>query len=232
MSTINFVPNDYVQQKQSNRANSLYLFLLLAVLCGIGATFSVLKMQQRSVRSEMLEISREMSAARDEIAKLEELKEMSNTRMKVMMMSASLLEPVPRSVLLASLTNNLPGSVSLLELNLDEKDPPKVIAPAQTKGAKAKSSQAKPAATETKIPEPEILLELKGLAPSDIEVASYIANLSGSILFDQVQLIQSNEKIIDGIHFREFRLKARIKPGVELTREDIESIRKKRNETI
>ena len=74
-------------------------------------------------------------------------------------------------------------------------------------------------------------LEIKGLAPSDIEVASYIANLSESILLDQVQLVQSEECEVDGLKFREFRLTARIRPNLKLTRKDIEAIRNKRNET-
>lgn len=72
---------------------------------------------------------------------------------------------------------------------------------------------------------------IQGLAPSDIEVANYIANLNESILFDQVQLVQSEERDVEGIKFREFRLAARIRPELKLTRKDIEEIRKKRDQT-
>ena len=88
MATINFVPNDYVQQRQSSRANSLYLILLIAVLAGIAVTFSVLKMRQRSVQAELTSLNSRLNQAKEQIAKLEELKSKSNTRMKVMMMTA------------------------------------------------------------------------------------------------------------------------------------------------
>ena len=64
-----------------------------------------------------------------------------------------------------------------------------------------------------------------GIAPSDIEVASYIARLSGSVLLSQVELIESKERIIDEIKFREFKLRAMLKPNLTLTKEDIDSIR-------
>ncbi|HPY77777.1 MAG TPA: PilN domain-containing protein [Anaerohalosphaeraceae bacterium] len=241
MATINFVPNDYIQQRQSNRANSLYLILLVAVLAGIGMTFSVLKMRQRSVQAELSVLTGQLNQAKEQIAMLEELKSKNNTRMKVMMMTATLIEPVPRSILLACLTNNLPGGVSLTALDMKEKEKPRAPAasPAQGKSAAGgkktgyQKSAEKSAVEPVPAPqEPETNLEIKGLAPSDIEVASYIANLSASILLDQVQLVQSEEREIDGIKYREFRLAARLKPNLKLTRKDIESIRNKRNETI
>lgn len=241
MATINFVPNDYIQQRQSNRTNSLYLVLLVAVLSGIGVTFSVLKMRQRSVQAELTALNGQLNQAKEQIAMLEELKNKNNTRMKVMMMTATLIEPVPRSILLACLTNNLPGGVSLTALDMKEKEKPRVAAssPAQAKAAAGakKTGYQKPADKPTvEVPagpqEPDVNLEIRGLAPSDIEVASYIANLSGSILLDQVQLVQSEECDIDGVKFREFRLAARIRPNLKLTRKDIEAIRNKRNETI
>jgi hypothetical protein len=69
-----------------------------------------------------------------------------------------------------------------------------------------------------------------GIAPSDIEVASFIARLSGSMLLDQVELVESKERIIDDIQFREFKLRAMLKPNLTLTKEDIDSIRLKRDE--
>ena len=36
MATINFVPDDYIEQRQSSRANLLYLMLLTAMLGAIG----------------------------------------------------------------------------------------------------------------------------------------------------------------------------------------------------
>ena len=53
MATINFVPDDYVQQQQASRANVLYLMLLMAMLGAIGITFGFIKIRQRTVQAEL-----------------------------------------------------------------------------------------------------------------------------------------------------------------------------------
>jgi Tfp pilus assembly protein PilN len=251
MAKINFVPNDYIQQRQSSRANLMYLTLLAALLGGIGVTFSIIKMRQRAVRAELDAVNAKMVQAQEQIAQLEELKTKGKTMMKSMVMTAELLEPVPRSVVLACLTNNMPSGVSLLEVQMKEKET-KVVIPSAEDTAKTAKPAAKPvtkpgaktsqyqaasaknkkaAATETRT----ILdnsIEIEGIAPSDIEVASFIANLSNSILLDSVELVQSKEEDIEGVKFRQFRLRTELKLNLTLTREDITEIRKKREETI
>ena len=236
MATINFVPNDYIEQRQSSRTNLLYLMLLAAMLGAIGVTFGFIKMRQRSVQADLAELNTRMSKAHEQITQLEELKTKSKTMMKTMVMTAELLEPVPRSIVLASLTNDLPSGVSLVELSLDTKEtqPPK---PANKKPADGSQYNAKSAAAAAAQPgENEVKtqtnLDLKGIAPSDIQVASYIANLSQSLLLDNVELVESKELDIEGIKFREFHLKASLKPHLTLSKDDINQIRRKSEETI
>ncbi len=239
MANINFVPNDYVEQRQSSRANFLYLMLLAAMLGAIGITFGFIKMRQRGVGAELNELNTRMSQANQQIAQLEELKTKSKTMMKTMVMTAELLEPVPRSVLLASLTNNLPSGVSLTELDLKTSETvtaaPKSAAKAKAQAATSQYAQ-KGATAKAEPDRPEILtetkLDLKGIAPSDIQVASFIARLSSSILLDRVELVDSRELEIEGIKFREFRLKAQLKPNLTLSKEDINRIRKSSQETL
>lgn len=247
MATINFVPNDYIQQRQSSRANLMYLTLLAALLGGIGVTFSIIKMRQQAVRAELDAVNVQMTKAKEQIAQLEELKSKGKMMMKSMVMTAELLEPVPRSVVLACLTNNLPSGVSLLETQMKEKEnkvpavsstaPRTATSPASRPGDKTAPQQAA-SAKNKKAAAPEMktildtTLEIEGIAPSDIEVASFIANLSSSILLDNVELVQSKEEDVDGVKFRQFRLRMSLKQNLTLTRDDISKIRKQREETI
>jgi Tfp pilus assembly protein PilN len=70
-----------------------------------------------------------MVQAREQINRLEQIKSKGRVMMKNMKMTAELLEPAPRSVILACLTNTLPTGVSLLEIQLQEKEV-KVSSPA------------------------------------------------------------------------------------------------------
>jgi Tfp pilus assembly protein PilN len=239
MVKIDFVPNDYIQQRDSGRANFLYLVLFGALMGAIGVTFSIIKMRQKVVESELISLNMQMSKAQEQFTQLDQLRTKSKSMMNTMVMTAELLEPIPRSIVLANLTNNLPLGVSLLELKLEEKDlvVPKAAAPkpgANTyqQKAGAPAAGAKPAvaaAPEAPVIEKkpiETTIEIKGIAPSDLEVAGYIARLSSSILMESVNLIESKETTIDEAVFREFRLKAKLKSNVQLSKVDVEKIRK------
>ena len=226
MANIDFVPEDYMQQRDSSRANFLYLILFAAVMGAIGVTFSIIKIRQKSAKAELALVNSKLGQAGKQVAQLEELKTKSKTMMKTMMMTSELLEPVPKSVILACLTNNLPGGVSLLNLNLVEKE---VKGSSSSTGASSQYEAASAAAgsvanekvTETK-------MSIEGIAPSDIEVATYISRLDSSILLDDVSLVESKEHKIDKVKFREFKLSATLKQGLLLTKKDIAEIRQER----
>lgn len=232
MAMINFVPDDYVQQRQASRANVLYLMLLLAMLGAIGITFGFIKMRQRSVQTELAQLNQRMAEAQQQIAQLEELKTKSQTMMKTMVMTAELLEPVPRSIILASLTNNLPSGVSLLDFGLEEKEI-QVYKPAANKANSRYNKTNESAKAATVQPQKTVTtsLDIKGIAPSDIQVAGFISNLNDAVLFDKVSLVESKEIEIDNIKYREFHLEAVIQPDLTLTKETIEEIREKREQT-
>jgi Tfp pilus assembly protein PilN len=231
MLNINFVPEDYIQKRESMRANVMYLVLFLLVMAALGGAFTVLKMRQRAINTQSMIISSKMEQAKTEIAELEELQSKRKEMMKAALTTAELLEPMPRTVILAELTNSLPPGVSLRCVKLAERKVQQTQPKAANTYDQAKAGGAQPAAP---LPDKiETGIEIEGMAPSDIQVAGYIAQLNNSILLDEVQLVQSKENSTkDGITFREFKLKADIKDGIRLTQKDIDTIRAKRQQSM
>ena len=230
MAMINFVPDDYVQQRRASRSNVLYLMLLLAMLGAIGITFGFIKMRQRAVQTELAQLNSRMAEAQQQIAQLEELKTKSQTMMKTMVMTAELLEAVPRSIILASLTNNLPSGVSLLDFGLEEKET-QIYKSAAKNTTSSRYSKANVTAAASE-PQKTVStnLQIKGIAPSDIQVAGFISRLNDAILFDDVSLVESKEIEIEKIKYRQFQLKAVIRPDLALTKENIDEIREKQEQ--
>ncbi|MBN1123923.1 MAG: PilN domain-containing protein [Sedimentisphaerales bacterium] len=230
MAKIDFVPNDYIQQKECGRANFLYLILFGILMGAIGVTFSIIKMRQKAVESDLASLEQRMTAASIQIAQLDELKKKTSTMMQTMVTTAELLEPIPRSVILACLTNNLPGGVSLLELKMEEKEvkTSSSRSSSQSQYQKTRVQKEQTAQSVDTRPATEMTIEIKGIAPSDIEVASYIARLSTSILMQNVALVESKEHTVEDARYREFKLKARLKQNISLSKEDIEKIRRSR----
>jgi Tfp pilus assembly protein PilN len=230
MLNINFVPDDYIQSGESRRTNLMYLVLLLVVMAALGGAFMTIKVRQRASIAEEKRVNAKIARAKEAIKQFEELQTRRKIMIKTALTTAELLEPVPRSVLLASLTNNLPTGVSLLRLNLVQQEPKGVNRIAVTnKYRQAQAEKAEEAQQEVSREKLlETYIDIEGIAPSDLQVAAYIEQLSASDgLLDNVALVESKEYEIEDTIFRRFKLTAMLRKDIHLTKEDIGRIRAK-----
>ncbi len=235
MANINFVPDDYVQSNESRRTNMMYLVLFAVVMTALIGSFTTIKIRQRACGVKEKLVNTKMSQIQKTIKQFEELQAKRGAMMKTALTTADLIEPVPRSVLLASLTNNLPGGVSLLKLGLVQKEPRQIGQTAPT--SKYQATQKRKTAVSEENSSREKLLEthidIEGIAPSDLQVASYIEHLSSSNLLENVALVESKEhKIEDSTTFRRFKLTAILSKDVHLTKDDIKRIREQAENTV
>lgn len=235
MSNINFVPDDYIQSNESRRANLLCLVLFSVVMAALGGSSVAIKIRKRACEAQEALVNAKMARMEESIKKFEDLRAKRTEMMKTALTTAELLEPVPRSVLLASLTNTLPPGVSLTKLNMIQKEGPKsAAAPA----AKTKYEAAQEKAGAPPEPKPsvekslETRMEIEGIAPSDLQVAAYIEHLSNSLLLDNVALVESQERKIKDATYRQFRLTAMLAREAHLTKEDVDQIRAKAEQSI
>ncbi len=235
MSNINFVPDDYVQSNESRRANLMCLVLFSVVMAGLGGSFMTIKIRQRACSAQEALVSAKLAKMEESIRKFEELQTRRKEMMRTALTTAELLEPVPRSVLLASLTNNLPAGVSLVKLNLIQKEPLKAAVQRVTR-TKYDMAQGREAVLDAMGNSPEKSLEIQisieGMAPSDLQVSQYMEDLGNSMLVDDVALVESTEKKAEGTVVRYFRLTARLGNEVHLTKEDIDAIRGKAEHSV
>jgi hypothetical protein len=175
-----------------------------------------------------------MTEIKESINQFEELQARKRDMMKTAITTYELIEPVPRSILLASLTNNLPEGVSLSNVDLIQKHLRQNSTAAKSKfqsvqGQAAQSSKGAPENPEKFL---ETNINIGGLAPSDLQVASYIKQLSNSSLLDNVALVESKEFKIEDSTLRQFKLSAMLRKNVLLTKEDIEGIKNRAENTI
>jgi len=235
MANINFVPDDYVQNNESRKTNLMYLVLFGVVMIALCSSFMTIKIRQRACGIKEKLVTTKMSQIQEAIKQFEELQSKRGAMMRTALTTAELLEPVPRSVLLASLTNNLPQGVSLLKVSLVQKEPKQTSRVAPT--SKYQAAQAKKAAAaKDKVSQEKLLethIDIEGMAPSDLQVAAYIERLSNSSLLDNVALVESKEhKVEDSATLRQFKLTAMLRKDVHLTKEDVKRIRDRAENTI
>jgi len=228
MANINFVPDDYVQNNESRRTNIMYLVLFGVVMIALCGSFMTIKIRQRACGIKEKLVNTKMGKIQESIKQFEELQTKRGEMMRTALTTSGLIEPVPRSVLLASLTNNLPQGVSLLKLSLVQKNSGGL--PYQNTTTKYKATKTQKAGENNPQVSQEKLLDtnidIEGMAPSDLQVADYIERLSNSILLDNVALVESKEdKAKDGTTYRHFELTATLKKEIHLTYDDVKKIR-------
>jgi Tfp pilus assembly protein PilN len=211
------------------------LILFSVVMAALGGSFVTIKIRQRACGAEEELVNAKMGKMEESIKQFEDLQSKRQGMMRTALTTAELLEPIPRSVLLASLTNSLPPGVSLIKLDLMQKQEQRK---AQDRGATTKYQAAQGrSGPESRMPSsPEqavvIHMDIEGIAPSDLQVAAYIEHLGGSALLDNVALVESKEKKVQDSAFRQFKLTAMLNRELHLTKEDIDEIRAKAEHTV
>jgi Tfp pilus assembly protein PilN len=246
MPNINFVPDDYIQSNESRRTNLFCVVMLLIVMIGLMGAFGIIKMRQKACAGQESLVNAKSAHMQEAIKQFEQLQSRRKEMMKTALMTAELLEPVPRSIVLASLTNELPAGTSLKEVKFNQKEPAssksQTTSAYQAKkagsGGKGDSQNAKDkdASEGSKVSVElamETLIDIGGIAPSDLQVAAYIERLSSSPLFEGVALVESKEfKTSENTLLREFKLKAQLRKNVRLSAEDVKAIRSKAEKSI
>jgi Tfp pilus assembly protein PilN len=235
MSNVSFLPEDYVNQTAEHRKNIVSLLLFGVVMVTVFGAFLVTNRQWTQVRHDQIRINEETEKAATDILKMQELEGKRGQMVDKAELAMTLIEPVPRSVLLAMLVNAMPERLSLLDFNLKSEeikkpksksdkeadtkkkpDAPKAVAAKGKAKADAADKDADKAGPK---PEPTrylILVSMTGVAPSDIEVSRYMNALSSISILKGVRLDSTEEKEVDGLIVRQFKISLRIDPDADI----------------
>ncbi len=235
MKQANFLPGDYIEKRAQRRTNIVCLILFVVVMVGVAGGFMVTERHQRQVDERMSQINKEMRQASASLQQLKMLEAKREEMMKKASISASLMEPVPRSLLLATVTNDLPAGVSLTEFKLSSKDVSQKSSATASRIRRSRNKKSPPSNTVTASASGEVvvlkkwetIIEITGLAPTDIQVAQFIAQLHKSNLFHEVNLVYSEEHEIEEEIIREFKLMLILDPEVRASEEEVTEARRK-----
>jgi len=216
MSTINLLPEEYVRQANRRRTNTLCLLLFFAVMGGVGATEVVSSRSYRHTQQVRERVDASYMEAARLIAQMRELEGKKTRMLQKAEETSSLLERVPRSYILALVTNALPEQASLREVNLQHKKVVKrgeeAVSPRKPMGKSAKAIKAADVDVTT-----TLTLRVTGWAATDVDVARFMTNLSHSVLIASVDLVYSEEKITQKtIKTREFQVDAVVRTDLDV----------------
>jgi|SRR5687768_646837 Tfp pilus assembly protein PilN len=216
---LSFLPDDYLARKAIRRTNVIFAILFLLTVGAAGAGFTYAKKGVKVAR-EANDIARNDKAqAARPIEQFQKLQEKQRTMAMQAELTSSLIEKVPRSFLLAELTNSLPTGVSLVDLVLDSRKrsaPP----PAAPKGSfevkAAGTAGAKPAAPQVQPILYDVTMKVTGIASNDVQVAQFITKLNASRLLRDVNLVISDEFKSGDDKLRKFQIEMTLNPSAEI----------------
>lgn len=228
---LSFLPDDYLDLKRQQRTNAICAALFALLVLGIGTAFHITEKQMRAVETAYADVSRRYAEAARPIEEFKRMQEQQRKMETQAALSASLLEKVPRSYLLAEITNSLPANVSLLDFGLAStaKNPPP--SPAQFKTIyeqkKAEIEAAKVAAAtagQSKIF--EVTMKITGIAATDVQVAQFMNQLARSKLLRDVNMVVSDEfqPSPKDEKLRKFVIEMTLNPDAEVKRQEQKKI--------
>jgi len=203
---LNFLPDDYAKRRERRRANLVCLLVGVGGLLVIGLGVGVTVLRGVGIAAARAAVEHEYEQASLRIKDLERLEEQKSNLLRKAELSATLLERVPRSHVLARLANYLPERTSLTSLSMEE-ETVLVKAPVKPDTTEDKGKKKGKKKQPPRVKETRIRFQLDGLAETDVHVAEYISRLSGDALFEEVDLQFSEEfPYQEGVLMRRFQL--------------------------
>ncbi len=202
MSYVNLLPEDYVARRTQRRTNLLCSILFCLVIAGVIGAAVVSEQAHRRTREVNERVNDSYGEAGQLIEELQNLEVIKSRMVAKADLTAGLLERVPRSYLLATVTNALPPGGSLLSFDLTTARMMSTIVTRETTRFDQASGRPK-AADAGRL---EVRLVIIGLAGTDVEVAKFISQMARCSLMASVDLIYSEEKEVEKTMVRTFRV--------------------------
>src|SRR3954469_10811739 len=115
---LSFLPDDYLDRKQRRRTNAICAVLFCIVIASIGGAFTVTEKSMREIEKQASDVEVQYTGAAKRIEQYQQMEEKQRTMQHQAELTASLLEKVPRTRILAKVTNGIPQGVSLLDFSM------------------------------------------------------------------------------------------------------------------
>jgi hypothetical protein len=219
---LSFLPEDYLEKKRQQRTNFICAALFVIIMSGVGVAFTVTERSLRAVERDHQETAKKHAEAASLIEQERQLREKQLKMNNQANLTASLLEKVPRSVLLAELTNAKPAGVSFLDLSLDSKvranhaPAPKSQFEIKKAAMEAANGAAKHAADIPQAKVYDVTVKVTGVADNDAQVGQFMAALNKSSLIRDVNLVISDEYVVNDAKMRKFQVEMSLDPDAEV----------------
>jgi Tfp pilus assembly protein PilN len=191
---LNFLPEDYLVRKAQYRTNVICATLFIFMISGIAIAFTIAERAMRGAEQRHASVERQYTDAAKRIQLMQTMRQKQLVLARQAELSASLIDRVPRSYMLAEITNLLPQGVYLTDLDMEMRK--KSSTPVLKTAFEKKTTKVKKEPT-AKLPPPpdpyDTVVRIGGVAETDAQVAKVISAVKDSKIFRDVNLLISTQ---------------------------------------
>lgn len=219
---LSFLPDDYLERKARRRTNVICSILFCVVVAAIGGAFTVTERSMRDLERQTADVQAQYTDAARRIEQVQKMQEKQRTMAHQAELTASLLEKVPRTFILAEITNGIPDGISLLDfvLNSSLSTTPAPVAKTAFELRKSEIDGASNVTALAAKPRVyDVAMKLTGVANNDGQVSQLISKLNQSTMFQDVNLIFTDEfQQADDKErkLRKFQIEMKLNPGAQV----------------
>ena len=203
MREVEFLPERILQQRARRRrlVRQGYLLGVCVAAMGLLAYFNSVRVARaRGERVRLCERSEELARQIEMIAPLES--ELAELLIK-QRIESELGSRTDCTAVLAELCRIMPPNMALVSLDLKSMDVQVKSADGGGATGSARASGAAPSGPTRTVRRARLVIT--GLAPTDVDVANFIGQLSGSCVFEDVKMGYAKTAVVDGRMAREFQ---------------------------
>jgi hypothetical protein len=233
MTSNSFLPEDFVAKRAERRTNLISLTLFAVVMIGVLGAFLVTNRQWIDIQRQQQVIDARYQDAAKQIQELTQLEKQRDDMLNKAQLATALVERVPRSILLAELINRMPPQLGLMEFDIksERRQSPRPTGNAPNtrlagQGRAPTREEAGEAINRVEPPRYRVSVNMVGVAPTDLEVSSYMSQLNSHELLRDLTLVYSEQREIEGRTMRQFRISMTLAPDADVRHIEPLSIRR------
>ena len=197
MPELEFLPSWYPQARRRRRLLLIQAWGTLLVLVAVGAWTALARHNVAHAAKSLVVVDRQLAQSELELVQLQEQLRLKGQLELQRQIVSRLGLPLETSRLLHTLDGLMPKEMSLVELNVDTDEHVARAAMA------VRQVQQSAGAIEM---DRRLNVRLVGVAPSDLDLANFLASLTGVPFFDNVTTTYSKDKTQGGHVLREFEV--------------------------
>ena len=193
-----FLPDWYPKVRQRRRVLTLQAWITLTLVCGLGLWMLLAQRNVLAQERQLERLDRELTTSETQLQRLEELLALQRQLGQQDQIFVKIGRPIESTHVITTHAEIMPPDMALLGLSLDTHE----------QSVTAPSGLAARAAAEKKKLDKDSKLNfrLHGVAPTDVDLAEFLAKLTAKPFFKSVELIYSHERQDSGRVMREFEV--------------------------